>query len=161
MALSHLASLPLHIPFLPLYCPLMLSSHPLPSSISNHFELFFLIFESLNSLLSISSVNNVTMPGQIKSLLGTMRRKPAKAPDGKSDEQAAATPTVEKTSVIHDLTHLDFKNAKTVTEAITTIASGEPLDDKEVSNCLPIFLVSHILRLGGYIVTLAFHLRKN
>ncbi|CAG8979225.1 hypothetical protein HYALB_00011282 [Hymenoscyphus albidus] len=72
------------------------------------------------------------MPGQLKSFLGTMRRKPASAPDGKHDEQAAATPTVEKTSVVHDLTHLDFKNAKTVTEAITTIASGEPMDDKEL-----------------------------
>lgn len=119
----------------PSFCP------PIPCHLQfqNTFTvLLFLIFGSLDSLPSLLSQNTVTMPGQIKSLLGTMRRKPARAPDGKSDAQAAATPTVEKTSVIHDLTHLDFKNAKTVTEAITTIASGEPLDDKEVRNHLPL-----------------------
>ncbi|KAH8594606.1 linoleate diol synthase [Bisporella sp. PMI_857] len=71
-------------------------------------------------------------PGQIKALLGSIRRKPAKAPDGKRDDQANLIPVTEKTSIGHDLTHLGLKNAKTVAGAITTLASGEPLDDKDL-----------------------------
>lgn len=69
-------------------------------------------------------------PSQLKALIGTIRRKPAKAPDGKRDEEA--TPLNEKTSLGHDLANLNLKNAKTVATAITTLASGEPLDDKEL-----------------------------
>lgn len=71
-------------------------------------------------------------PGQFKSLLGTIRRKPAKAPDNKTDAEADAVPASGKTSIGHDLAHLGLKNAKTVVEAITTLASGEPLDDKDL-----------------------------
>lgn len=72
------------------------------------------------------------MPGQLKTLIGTIRRKPARAPDGKQDSEAAAAPVSEKTSIGHDLTHMGFKNARTVASAITTLASGEPMDDKEL-----------------------------
>ncbi|RFU34742.1 hypothetical protein B7463_g1611, partial [Scytalidium lignicola] len=72
------------------------------------------------------------MPSQLKTFLGTIRRKPARAPDGKTDSEAVGAPITEKTSVISDLTHLGLKNAKTVASAITTLASGEPLDDKEL-----------------------------
>jgi len=71
-------------------------------------------------------------PSQFKSLIGSIRRKPTRAPDGKSDEQAAAIPTPEKTSIGHDLTHMGLKNAKTVAGAITTLASGEPMNDKDL-----------------------------
>ncbi|KIN02629.1 hypothetical protein OIDMADRAFT_52466 [Oidiodendron maius Zn] len=71
------------------------------------------------------------MPSQLRSLLGTIRRKPSKAPDGKTDQEAGVA-TAEKTSLTHDLTHMNFKQAKTVAQAITTLASGEPLDDKEL-----------------------------
>ncbi|KAF2265028.1 heme peroxidase [Lojkania enalia] len=72
------------------------------------------------------------MPSQFKSLLGTIRRKPTKAADGRSAEAAAGVTKNEKTSVIEDLTSLNFKNAKTVVTALTTLASGEPMDDKEL-----------------------------
>ncbi|KAH8821386.1 linoleate diol synthase [Xylogone sp. PMI_703] len=71
------------------------------------------------------------MPNQLKTLIGTIRRKPSRAPDAKTDSEAAAAPTAEKTSIIHDVANLGLKNAKTVATAITTLASGEPLDDKE------------------------------
>lgn len=69
------------------------------------------------------------MPNQLRSLIGTIRRKPSKAPDGKRDDEAA--PVVEKTSVGHDILHMGLKNAATVAQAITTMASGEPMDDKD------------------------------
>jgi hypothetical protein len=72
------------------------------------------------------------MPRQLKALLGSIRRKPSHAPDSKTDTEAAAVPIVEKTSIGHDLAHLGLKNAKTVAVAVTTLASGEPLDDKEL-----------------------------
>ncbi|EPQ32169.1 uncharacterized protein PFL1_00366 [Pseudozyma flocculosa PF-1] len=73
------------------------------------------------------------MPGQLKTLIGSIKRKPSTAPDGKTDAQAAApNSTVAKTSITHDLAHLGFKNTKTAAQALTTLASGEPLDDKEL-----------------------------
>ena len=72
------------------------------------------------------------MPNQLKSLLGSIRKKPSHAPDGKTDEEAVGHTLAEKTSVLHDLTHLNLNNAKTVAQAITTLASGEPLNDKEL-----------------------------
>lgn len=69
---------------------------------------------------------------KLTNLIGSMRRKPSDAPDGKTDVQAAATPISEKTSLFHDITHIGFKNVGTVAQAITTLASGEPMDDKEL-----------------------------
>jgi hypothetical protein len=71
-------------------------------------------------------------PNQLKTLFGTIRRKPAQAPDGKLDSEAAPAPILGKTSLVHDLTHLGLKNAETIAQAITTLASGKPLDDKEL-----------------------------
>lgn len=61
---------------------------------------------------------------QLKSLFNAIRRKPATAPDRKTDEDAAFA-NGEKTSITHDLAHLGFKNAKTVADGMTTLASGE------------------------------------
>jgi len=72
------------------------------------------------------------MPGQLKTFIGSIRRKPAKAPDGKRDSEANGSVTTEKTSIAHDLVHLGLKNTRTVAEAITTLASGEPMNDKEL-----------------------------
>ncbi|KAF2107719.1 heme peroxidase [Lophiotrema nucula] len=47
-------------------------------------------------------------------------------------ETAAGAVNGEKTKVGDDLKHLGLKNAKTVVQALTTLASGEPLDDKEL-----------------------------
>jgi hypothetical protein len=76
-------------------------------------------------------------PSQFRTLFGTIKKKPAKAPDGETDAEAAlgAQPGAEKpvkTSIIHDLTHLNLKEAETIAQAITTLASGKPLNDKEL-----------------------------
>lgn len=86
------------------------------------------------SLLAIPLFTLVTlkMAGSLKSFFGTMRKKPSRAPDGKTDEQAASSMAAKPTSLFHDLTHLGAKNTATVFQAITTLASGEPLNDKEL-----------------------------
>jgi hypothetical protein len=70
-------------------------------------------------------------PGQLRTLFGTIKRKPSKAPDGKTDEEVTGVASTEKTSLLHDLTHLNVKDAGTVLQALTTLASGKPLNDKE------------------------------
>ena len=71
------------------------------------------------------------MSSQLKTLIGAIRRKPSGAPDGQTDQEASPAPT-SKTSLGHDLTHLNIKQAATIAQAITTLASGEPLDDKDL-----------------------------
>jgi hypothetical protein len=72
------------------------------------------------------------MPSQLRSLLGTIRRKPTQASDGRSAEASSGAKNAEKTTIGHDLKGLGLKNARFALEAITTLASGEPLDDKEL-----------------------------
>lgn len=67
-----------------------------------------------------------------RTLFGSIKRKPAKAPDGETDAEAAGGQTTEKTTMLHDLTHLDLKETETIVQAITTLASGKPLNDKEL-----------------------------
>lgn len=71
------------------------------------------------------------MPSQLRSLLGTIRKKPTKASDGRSAE-AYGVKNNQKTTVGHDVANLGVKNARFALEAITTLASGEPLDDKDL-----------------------------
>ncbi|KAH7327505.1 linoleate diol synthase [Rhexocercosporidium sp. MPI-PUGE-AT-0058] len=71
-------------------------------------------------------------PTNLKSIIGTLRRKPTRAPDGKTDAEAAPTQISEKTSIGHDILTMGLKNTATVAQAITTLASGEPMDDKEL-----------------------------
>ncbi|KAK3676611.1 hypothetical protein LTR78_003385 [Recurvomyces mirabilis] len=70
------------------------------------------------------------MPGQLKSLLGSIRRKPSTAPDQKTDREANGT-AERKTSILHDVLH-NGKDARMLAEALPTLASGEPLNDKEL-----------------------------
>ena len=72
------------------------------------------------------------MPNQFKSLLGTIRKKPTRAADGRSAAQANGITNGEKTALVQDLATLGPKNTKTIIEAIPQLASGEPLDDKEL-----------------------------
>jgi len=72
------------------------------------------------------------MPSQLRSLLGTIRRKPTQASDGRSSEASSGLKSSEKTTIGHDLKNLGIKNARFAVEAITTLASGEPLDDKDL-----------------------------
>jgi hypothetical protein len=70
-------------------------------------------------------------PGQLRTLFGTIKRKPSRAPDGKTDEEAAGVASMEKTSLLHDLTHMNAKEAETLLQALKTLSSGKPLNDKE------------------------------
>lgn len=72
------------------------------------------------------------MPGQLRSLLGTIRKKPTNASDGRSEEASSGLANNQKTTISHDLKSLGVKNAKFALEAITTLASGEPIDDKDL-----------------------------
>ncbi|KAF2274484.1 linoleate diol synthase [Westerdykella ornata] len=71
------------------------------------------------------------MPGQLKALLANIRRKPTRAADGRSAEASGAV-NGEKTSLGHDLANLGTKNTKTILNAVTTLASGDPIDDKDL-----------------------------
>ena len=68
------------------------------------------------------------MSASLKSLMDSIRRKPSDTVDGQSDE----APSDDKTSIAHDLGHLGVKNAETIITALPTLASGKPLDDKEL-----------------------------
>ncbi|EWC45464.1 hypothetical protein DRE_00863 [Drechslerella stenobrocha 248] len=72
------------------------------------------------------------MAPQLKSFLQSIKRKPDKSRGERPGSLANATPTEEKTSILHDLAHLNLKETATVAQAITTLASGEPLDDKKL-----------------------------
>lgn len=48
---------------------------------------------------------------QIRSLIGTIRKDPARAPDGKYDQVSEG-----KTSVVADMYNLGFKDKKTLAE---------------------------------------------
>lgn len=61
-----------------------------------------------------------------------MRRKPATALDGKTDSEAEGAPEVKDTTLLHDLLHMNLKEAKTLGQAVKTMASGKPLNDKEL-----------------------------
>jgi hypothetical protein len=92
----------------------------------------------LNTILSVSypylniTLAHNTMSSQLRSLLGTIRKKPTKASDGRSAEASSGVKSDKKTSIGHDLKNLGIKDARFAVEAITTLASGEPLDDKEL-----------------------------
>ncbi|KAI0134483.1 linoleate diol synthase [Xylariales sp. AK1849] len=71
----------------------------------------------------------------LKSLLGSVNRLPTQAADGRTNDQAGAAAgyvNAEKTSVIHDVTHMKVKDRHTLAGALPTLASGEPLDDKDL-----------------------------
>lgn len=71
------------------------------------------------------------MPGTLKTLIGSIKKKPTRAADGRPDEANGADHN-EKTTLKHDIANLGVKNGKTVVSAIATLASGEPMDDKEL-----------------------------
>lgn len=72
------------------------------------------------------------MASQLGKLLGTLSQNPPTAPDGRTDDEAAGKPTAKKTSVLHDILTLDAKERATVLQALITISSGDPMDDKEL-----------------------------
>ena len=78
----------------------------------------------MNSDVLITAIMAAAGGSQLKSLMDAIRRKPSTAPDRKTDKDAAFA-NGDKTSITHDLTHLGLKNAKTVADGLTTLASGE------------------------------------
>ncbi|KAF1988474.1 heme peroxidase [Aulographum hederae CBS 113979] len=75
------------------------------------------------------------MPGQLKSFITTIKRRPSKAADGRSNTVAAASvgaTTTEKTSLLYDVTHMGLKNAHNIAHALPALASGAPMNDKDL-----------------------------
>lgn len=73
------------------------------------------------------------MPGQLATLIEKIRKKPTRASDGRSaDVAAGGVAKNQKTGILSDISGLGVKNAKFALDAITTLASGEPLDDKDL-----------------------------
>lgn len=73
------------------------------------------------------------MGGQLKGLMAAIRRKPSAAPDGRDDNDPMVNGAeIKKTSMASDLMRGGMKNAKTIAQGLTSIASGEPLDDKQL-----------------------------
>ncbi|KAJ9608759.1 hypothetical protein H2200_006530 [Cladophialophora chaetospira] len=69
---------------------------------------------------------------QFQKLQATIFQNAPTAPDGRTDAEAAATPSVNQTSLLHDLAHLGRENATTMVQAFNTLISGQPLNDKEL-----------------------------
>jgi hypothetical protein len=72
------------------------------------------------------------MTSQLKSLIGSIKKKPTKASDGRSAEASSGMAHEEKTRIVHDLANLSLKNGATILEALPQLASGEPIDDKDL-----------------------------
>src|SRR5277367_371143 len=75
------------------------------------------------------------MPMQLKDFIQSIRKRPSRAADGRPEAlsaKAVGAPHNEKTSTLHDVTHLSLKNMETIAQALTTLASGEPIDDKNL-----------------------------
>ncbi|KAH9838134.1 linoleate diol synthase [Teratosphaeria destructans] len=70
-------------------------------------------------------------PGQMRSLIGSIRRKPPTAPDQKTDTEAGGAKEAN-TSILHDVLHGNPKQTRFLAEALPAITSGKPLDDKEL-----------------------------
>ena len=68
------------------------------------------------------------MAAQLKSLIGSISSQPTKAADGRPDEPVDE----KKTGIVHDLMHLGAKNTETIVGALPELASGKPMDDKEL-----------------------------
>lgn len=72
------------------------------------------------------------MASKLKQIFEIIKRKPSQAPDGKTDQEATGEAEVKTTSITHDLLHMNGKEAKTAAHALTALASGKPLNDKEL-----------------------------
>jgi hypothetical protein len=72
------------------------------------------------------------MTSQLGSLIGSIKKNPTNASDGRSAEASSGMAHSEKTSMFSDLASLGFKNGATILEAIPQLATGDPIDDKEL-----------------------------
>lgn len=72
------------------------------------------------------------MASLLSKLFGLFWAEPTSAPDGKTDEQASGHAKVTKSSMLHDLTHLNMDEAQNVLKVVKTVVTGEAMDDKEL-----------------------------
>ena len=69
----------------------------------------------------------------LKSFIGSIRRKPTTAPDHRTDDDPLVNGNGPKqTGIMHDMLTGNIKQKTTLAQALTTLASGEPLNDKEL-----------------------------
>jgi len=70
---------------------------------------------------------------QIKKIIGTIKRKPATALDGKTDYEAKGLfeEPEKETSILHDLPKLG-KDALPLAHGLKDLAKGEPLNDRDL-----------------------------
>ncbi|KAF2157104.1 heme peroxidase [Myriangium duriaei CBS 260.36] len=67
------------------------------------------------------------MPGKLTSLFEAITKKPTDDDvDGSSNGEAKTT------NVVHDLAHLKLKDKETLLSALPSLATGDPIDDKEL-----------------------------
>ncbi|KAF1951540.1 heme peroxidase [Byssothecium circinans] len=72
------------------------------------------------------------MASQLASLLGSIKKNPTAASDGRPAEASGGGAPSENTSILSDLASLGIKNGATILEAIPQLASGDPIDDKDL-----------------------------
>lgn len=75
------------------------------------------------------------MPSQLNTFIAKIKRKPTLASDGRTQEYAAAAvgaKSHEKQGLLADMKSLGFKNARTLAHALPDLATGAPMDDKEL-----------------------------
>lgn len=65
-------------------------------------------------------------------LYGTIKRKAPTNPTEEVKTIKDKTAEPKETTLLHDLTHLKGKDARTLLHALKTLTSGEPLDDREL-----------------------------
>ncbi|CAO1633881.1 unnamed protein product [Sympodiomycopsis kandeliae] len=70
--------------------------------------------------------------GGISKIVGTIRRKAPTNPNDEARTLKDKSKEEKETSLLHDLTHLKGKDARTLLHALKTLSSGEPLDDREL-----------------------------
>ena len=73
------------------------------------------------------------MASSLKSLIGSIRRKPSQAPDQRADDDPMVNGgALKKSSLASDIVRGGVKNARTVAEGLSTLVRGEPIDDKKL-----------------------------
>jgi hypothetical protein len=106
----------------------------LPSGHNFSLSTLFLLSQS-SSIDFVFLSTQLKMTTQIKGLLQSIKRRPTKNADGRSTLESATAvgaSNSEKTTLFHDVTHLGVKGTATMAQALTTLASGEPIDDKKL-----------------------------
>ncbi|KAN0062754.1 hypothetical protein ACQY0O_004949 [Thecaphora frezii] len=85
----------------------------------------------LVSLVWLSYIDK--MPGTLGRLFESIRRPPSTSLDQLTDAEAAGpSKPAKQTTLLRDLSRLTPKNALTLTQAIGTLSSGHPINDRDL-----------------------------